>query len=295
MAEAVLIARAGSRYGAGDLPKTAGMLASRGVRISQTHVVQSREMLRNCVKAAKNSGAQIIVVCGGDGSQSAAVDVIAYSESTLGIIPAGTGNSFAQSLRIGPSLENAVDVIAAGNVAQIDLPCANGTYFANFATVGLAADIGIQTPRLLKRITGPLAYALAGLAPVLFHKPFECEVKWNGKKSLRMMTDQLIVGRFFGAARIMSAVTPFDGRLAFFATHSAGTWNIVRGYLALLRGTERNLSDAHVFSAKKIKIRTDPPQHVSLDGSEFAKTPVRFSVARRALRVFVPRQLQPQA
>ncbi|MBV8726709.1 MAG: YegS/Rv2252/BmrU family lipid kinase [Candidatus Eremiobacteraeota bacterium] len=291
MAQAVLVARSGSRYGAADLPRAAKLLSERGVTIGQSHVVPSREALRKCIKDAVRSHAAIVVVCGGDGSQSAAVDVLACTDTVLGIIPAGTGNSFARSLHIEPTLEGGADVVAGGNIALIDLPCANGTYFANFATVGLAAQIGDETPRLLKRMTGPLAYALSGIAPILFHRPFDCTIKWDGKKSLKMMTDQIIVGRYFGAKPIIADANPFDGRLGFFATRAAGSWNILRSYFALLRGTPRRISDAHCFAAKKIKVRTDHPQPVSLDGSEFGETPVRFTVTRRALRVFVPREL----
>ncbi len=295
MREAVLVARAGSRYGAVDLSRTAQLLTRRGIRIEQTHIVPSHEALHARVKDAVRSRAEIVVVCGGDGSQSAAVDAMAQSESVLGIIPAGTGNSFARSLSIKPSLEDAVDVIASAKVVRIDLPRANKTYFANFATVGLAAQIAVDTPHLLKRTTGPLAYVLTGVAPVLFHRPFHCTVKWDGKKSFEMTTDQIIVGRYFGAEPILSDVTPFDGRLAFFATRAGGTWSTLRSYLALLRGTERQLSDAHCFSAEKIKIRTDSPQPLSLDGSDFGETPVKFSVCRRALRVFVPQTLANSA
>jgi len=289
--QAVIVARSGSRRGLADLKRAAALLSSSGVTIAQTHIVPNRDALRTCVTHAVRSHAEVIVVCGGDGSQSAAVDVMAHSDSVLGIIPAGTGNSFAQSLHIKPSLEDAVAVIAAGVMACIDLPRANETHFANFATVGLAAEIAVETPRALKRTTGPLAYALAAITPVLTHRPFGCKVKWDKKKVLKMVTDQIVVGRYFGAEPILGSVTPFDGRLAFFASRAGGIWNLLRSYVALLRGTPRRLSDAHCFSARKIKIKTDGPQPVALDGSDFGETPVTFSVARRALKVFVPREL----
>ncbi len=39
----------------------------------------------------------------------------------------------------------------------------NGTYFANFATIGLSSTIARATPNRLKKIIGAAAYVLAGL------------------------------------------------------------------------------------------------------------------------------------
>ena len=62
-----------------------------------------------------------IIVGGGDGTISSVVDAFAYRATVFGLLPLGTANSFARSLEIPLDLEGAVDVIAHGKVADVDL------------------------------------------------------------------------------------------------------------------------------------------------------------------------------
>ena len=206
------------------------------------------------------------------------------------MIPAGTGNSFAHSLGIGSDFERAIEAIVNGKEIKVDLGVVNGTYFANFATIGLASEIGDETPNLLKRITGPVAYGLAGIKPMLMHQAFNCVIKWK-RNVLKLETHQIIVanGRYYGHEALTPSATIVDGELTFFATTGTSRLDILRQYTALVRGDQTQMRDAHYFTAKKISIKTDRPELLSIDGCALGKTPAKFSVARKALRVMVPR------
>ncbi|MGP6158186.1 MAG: diacylglycerol/lipid kinase family protein, partial [Vulcanimicrobiaceae bacterium] len=65
-------------------------------------------------------------------------------------------------------------------------------------------------------------------------------------------------------------------------------WDVARMFLAMYRGKHTTLADADYFSAKEVVIKTHPKQFVDVDGEAYGKTPVHFSIARRALRVLVP-------
>jgi len=97
------------------------------------------------------------VVGGGDGTLSSAVGAFAYADAALGVLPLGTGNSFAQTLTIPQNLERALDIIAGGKVVDVDLGIVNGAYFSNVATIGLSANVARRTPKGLKRVLGPIA------------------------------------------------------------------------------------------------------------------------------------------
>src|SRR3546814_7069349 len=56
------------------------------------------------------------------------------------LLPLGTANSFARTLGIPLDLPGAVDVIANGRRARIDLGAINNDYFANVAAIGLPSD-----------------------------------------------------------------------------------------------------------------------------------------------------------
>ena len=289
MQQAVLIAKLTSNKGPEAFAEVSKALTDRGISIVEAHQVENRKELQKRVRRAVKSGHKFIIVAGGDGSQAAAVGELAHTDAVLGVIPAGTGNSFAQSLGIKPSIEDAIDTLLNGRVTQVDLGVVNGTYFANFATIGLAAQIGEDTPKLLKKITGGIAYGLSAMIPILTHKPFKATVRWQ-KNELKVETFQMIVanGRFFGNTPILPDATITDGKLAFFTTAGSGRLENMRMYLAFLQGTQTGLPDAHYFQSKKITVKTKRKQAVAIDGSSLGTTPAVFEVARKALNVMVP-------
>src|SRR3546814_2461195 len=69
-------------------------------------------------------------------------------------LPLGTANSFARTLGIPLDLPGAVDVIANGRRARIDLGAINNDYFANVAAIGLPSLVGSTIPDGLKRVLG---------------------------------------------------------------------------------------------------------------------------------------------
>jgi diacylglycerol kinase (ATP) len=266
------------------------LLIERGVNVDEAHIASDARETRRHVKRAIRAGRKLVIVAGGDGTLTQVVGAFAHTDVTLGVIPVGTGNSFARSLGIAPELESAVEAIAAGRCERVDLGRVNRTYFANFSTLGLSADISGATPGRLKGAIGAAAYAVAGLRPLLMHQPFDCRIRW-GKNRLDLRTHQVIVanGRYFGDTAILPEATIDDGELALFTTTGTSTWDVAKSFLALFAGRQIDLRDAHYFSAPKIKIKTSPHVALAIDGDVIGKTPANFSVARRALRVMVPR------
>lgn len=252
-------------------------------------MVRRRKALKRRILQAVKSGKTYIVVIGGDGTQTAAVSELAHTDSVLAVVPAGTGNSFALSLGITADVDEAIETIAAGKEIRVDAGIVNGTYFANFATIGVIAEAANRTVKPLKRIVGPIAYGLAALGPLLRRKPFEMRVKWPGN-SLTLQTHQAIVasGRYFGWEPLTPNASVRDGDLAFFAAAGTTPADAIVTNAALLRGKHTNLEGAHYFSAERVTIKTVPRQPVNIDGHAFGKTPATFEIAPKALRVLVP-------
>jgi diacylglycerol kinase (ATP) len=291
-----IICRQTSRHGVAYFARLQEELPKRGVRIVEAHMVRRRSALQKRIKHAIKAGGQIVVVVGGDGTQTAAVDVLAHAKTVMAVVPAGTGNSFALSLGIRADLDEAIETIASGKELRVDLGTANGTHFANFATVGLIADAANRTPTFLKKIVGPAAYVVGGIAPLFEDKPFEMRVRRPGDK-MQFRTYQAIVasGRYFGWKPVTPNATIRTGNLAFFTAEGSTPADVFRVNAALLRGDHTQIEGAHFFSDRTIEIRCKPAQPVNIDGHHFGKTPVIFKIAPRALRVLVPNDFKPKA
>jgi diacylglycerol kinase (ATP) len=286
---ATVILNLRSSHARRELDRVRSLLAVRGINVADFWTVNGTAELKRRLKQAARKRAETVIVGGGDGTMTQAANVLARTSTVLGVLPLGTGNSFALTLGVGDSLENAVDTSAAGRVACVDLGLVNGHYFANFATIGFAAEVAQSADHNLKALVGPIAYFVAALLPLLLHKGFRARVRAK-KRRLALDTQQIIVvnGRFFGNRAISDDATDTDGKLRFYATGGTSRLEILRTYVAFALGIHRYLPEAHAFADKRIKVRTKPRQPLSIDGDALGKTPAHFSVARGALQVFVP-------
>jgi YegS/Rv2252/BmrU family lipid kinase len=288
--EAVVIINRRSRRCEPELERIHALLRAHRVPVAAFHVVASSKELRRCAKRAAKAGAPAVIAGGGDGTLAHAVDALAHSDTVLGVLPLGTGNSFAQSLGLDAhDIEAAVGVIARGNVGRIDLGRVNGTHFANFATIGISSEIADATQTTVKRWAGPLAYALAAIRLLLTHRSFRARIRWKGGE-LEVRTQDIIVanGRFFGSTPVAPGASLTDGRLALYTRDDASRAGALRTYLAFGTHTQATLVGAHVVNAPRFDIRTRAKQKISIDGSLLEMTPARFRVERAALRVFLP-------
>src|SRR3546814_3371184 len=102
----------------------------------------------------------MVIVGGGDGSISGAVDSFIGCDCVFALLPLGTANSFARTLGIPVDLDGAIDVIATGRRARIDLGAIDGDYFANVAAIGMPSLIGSTIPNGLKRVLGRAGYVI---------------------------------------------------------------------------------------------------------------------------------------
>lgn len=288
MRRAIVIAQSHARQGDKQLEQAGAELRARGVSVEASHLESGHKAIRKRIRQAVRSEAPIIVLIGGDGTQTIGAAEVAHSKTILGVVPAGTGNSFAESLGIR-SFEQAYDAIAYGRVERVDVGVVNGVRFANFATIGLASVITKKTPRWLKHAVGPIAYGISAMKPLFRHRAFDASVKWK-KNRLNIRTHQIIVvnGRMFGHTPITPESTLTDGALTFFATARTSPIDVIRTYASFLTNSQMSLPQAHYFRAEKLTIKTSHEALVAIDGSPICKTPAKFSVDRNALAVFVP-------
>jgi diacylglycerol kinase (ATP) len=281
----IVNSRSGRAGRAAEIP---GLLAERGIDVGHFWAVEDEKALRRRVKQAIKAGASLVIVGGGDGSMTTAADVLAKKKTVLGVLPLGTGNSFARTIGLDEDLDVAIEAIVQRRVERVDLGRVNDTYFANFATIGLSAEVAEAAPRSLKRAIGAAAYVVGGLVPFAKAEPFHVKIKWDGGKQ-EIDTHQIVIasGRYFGHQPIAPGATALDHRLALFTTTGLSHLDIVRTYLALGLGVQERLPDAIAFSAREIRVKAKPKQLISIDGNALGETPARFKVVPRALNVVV--------
>src|SRR6185503_7559707 len=170
MTRVAVLAHAGKTLG-GGLPELRRVLARHGIDDPYWCEVPKSKKAPKQVERALRQGADLIFVWGGDGMVQRCVDVVAGTDATIAIMPAGTANLFASNLGMPKHIDAAVEVGLTGERRKLDVGRLNGEMFAVMAGVGFDARVIRDASPEMKRHFGRSAYIWAG-AKNLRAKPF---------------------------------------------------------------------------------------------------------------------------
>jgi YegS/Rv2252/BmrU family lipid kinase len=129
---------------------------------------------RSMAHEAALGGAELVVVCGGDGTVRTVCAELAGTGIPVGVVPAGTGNLLARNLALPLYLNAAVDVALNGQDRAIDLVRISGDglgedqHFLVMAGMGFDAAIMEGANDQIKAKVGWLAYVVSGLRNLMF-------------------------------------------------------------------------------------------------------------------------------
>jgi undecaprenyl-diphosphatase len=231
--------------------------------------------------------AEVLGVCGGDGTMAAAAQAAFEAGLPLLVFPGGTMNHLARDLGI-EGADDAVRALAAGEAARIDVASVDGSVFVNNATLGAHVEL-VESRRRLAEKTGRWpAQALAAARALLKSEPVH--VRLDGKPR------ELWLGFFGNGTYHDRGIAPGwrrsldSGVLDVRLLEATGGRSRARGLLALLlagTGRDRDLRRAEVRS-----LRLEPlegPLRVTRDGEMIeTEEPVLIASHRGALLAYSP-------
>ncbi|HYD37730.1 MAG TPA: diacylglycerol kinase family protein, partial [Allosphingosinicella sp.] len=119
--QAVLVVNAHSRRGRALFREAVEKLRGAGIELIAAHALRNPRLLPDTVREAVRGGAPMVIVGGGDGSLSCAVDELVDRDCVFALLPLGTANSFARTLGIPLDLDGAIAAVASGRRRRIDL------------------------------------------------------------------------------------------------------------------------------------------------------------------------------
>lgn len=289
--EAVLIVNARARRGGQLYAQARRLLEQRGLRITEAYPVRDPGRIPELITATLAKNPPLVIVGGGDGTVSSVVDFFANRDVALGVLPLGTANSFCRSVGIPVEVEGAVDVIAAGKIADVDLGSIDGDLFANSASLGMSPQIARTQPHLLKRYLGRAGYVIAAAGVVARYQPFACRIVEDDGNVVTIpgALDVLIAnGTYHGGVPIADEADVESRDLVIRVMRGKSRLDLMRLWGRLWM--RRPLKDANltVIRTTAARLETDPPQYISIDGEVVTQTPVTVRVARQALHLMVP-------
>ncbi|ART69386.1 diacylglycerol kinase [Mycobacterium dioxanotrophicus] len=253
------------------------------------------EHARRLVRDALDTGTDALVVVGGDGVISLALQELAQGSVPLGIVPAGTGNDHAREFRLPTSdPEAAADVIVAGHTETIDLGrivdgAGDVKWFGTVMAAGFDSLVSDRTNRMSwphgrMRYNVAMVAELSKLRLLPFRLAFDDGPEVTTALTLAAFGNTRSYG---GGMLICPGADHADGLLDITMAHSASRTKLIRLFPTVFKGTHVNLPEITTKRAATVHVDC-PGINAYADGDFAAALPVTVSAVPQALRILVP-------
>lgn len=253
------------------------------------HAVKNPDQLEATVNKALAKQPDLVILGGGDGTISGLVDLLVGRGVTLAVLPLGTANSFARSLGIPLTIDGAVEVIRTGHAKRIDLGMIDKDYFASCAALGISPQIAETVPHGLKKVLGRVGYLGWAAYQFLHFKPFTLIVgEGAAAERLRVVEVRISNGGYHGGTRVVPEADVASGEIVVQAVCGHMRRRLVRNWALSFIGHYSARETTRSFTGTAIRIATEPPLPVSIDGEVLATTPVTARIAAAVIEVMVP-------
>lgn len=243
------------------------------------------------------AGADLLIASGGDGTVSAVAGAVMGTDIPLGIIPRGTANAFAVAMDIPTHLRGACDTIVAGLTQTVDAARCNGQPMILLAGVGFEAETVERANRETKSRWGALAYIFAGIQQLNAQQLFDTTIEVDGVTNT-LQAAAITVANAAPSTSVLAQgsgqVIASDGLLDITigspqnALQAIDT--MVKLFGSALIRTETELEGVVQLQATTVRVTTEPPQKVVVDGEIIGTTPIELECLPQSLQVFAPPQ-----
>ena len=290
---AALIVNARSRSGQAQFAEVCGLLDQLPYPVD-SHAVEDPKQLDATLERALAKRPDLVILGGGDGTISGLVDRLVGAGVILGVLPFGTANSFVRSLGIPLDMAGAVEVLATGRPMRIDLGLIDKDYYCNCATLGIAPQIAQSVPHGLKKVFGRLGYLGWAAWEFLHFRPFTLIVgEGDTAERLRVVEVRIANGPFHGGTEMVESADVNSGEIVVQAVIGHVKRRLVANWAATLLRLPARHDEVREFHGRSIRIATEPPMPISIDGEVLAKTPVTATIAAGIIEVMVPAAAPP--
>lgn len=285
---AAMIVNAQSRKGQDQLDRACAALKGLPYTVD-AHAVHDPKELDAAITKALATKPDLLILGGGDGTISGLVDHLVGTDTALAVLPLGTANSFARTLGIPLDLDGAVEVIRTGQLKRIDLGMIDGDYFANCAAIGISPQIAETVPHKLKRYLGRVGYLGWAALQYARFKPFWLTIDDGQQvKRLRALEVRISNGRFHGGTELVDGARVDSGEIVVQAVTGHFKRRLLKNWGASVLRLDSRHDDTVNFTGTSLKVSTEPPLPISIDGEVLATTPVTAHIAAGVIEVMVP-------
>jgi len=245
-----------------------------------------------------------LVIIGGDGTMNEVINGIDnYADVTLGYIPAGSSNDLARDLQITFNPAQAMlAILNPKEYAYCDIGIIeyDGVQRNFGVSMGIGYDAAVchevlhsRMKRYLNKLhLGKLIYLYVALKQLATTKQYGCELILDGSRKIHLDHYYFVttmIHKFEGGGfKFCPEANCADGILDVCAINNISKLWALRILPTAFSGKHTKFRGVNIYKAKEIKIISDVPAAVHMDGeSAGIRSEVSISLAKQQLRIIV--------
>ncbi|MBN1116304.1 MAG: diacylglycerol kinase family lipid kinase [Bacteroidales bacterium] len=241
------------------------------------------------VKECRQNNFDIVVAVGGDGTVNEVASA-AYTEGLImGIIPNGSGNGLARSLRIPINHKIAIYIIKKGHLTRIDLGSVQDRYF--FCTCGSGFDAHIGYKFSKSETRGFKTYIKMILREFFGYGSKKFKLKLDGQKYTKraFLVTVANAGQYGNNAYIAPKAKLNDGKLEVSVLKPFPWYKALQLALRLFARNIDRSRYIETFQVEKVTFRKKKEYEFHIDGEPLIlQGPVKIRIIPKGLNVIVP-------
>jgi YegS/Rv2252/BmrU family lipid kinase len=280
------------RSGVDRVKALQGLIEQHLDKNKYTHEIAYTQYAKHGTELAKKAaeeGMDIVVAVGGDGSVNDIIAGIHGTKTILAIIPKGSGNGLARSLKIPLDPVQALALINEGNTATIDLGKADNRIFVSNTGVGFDALVARKFAKSNRR--GMAIYSWIVTKYLWMYKEWKWDIEVDGTP----MREKAFILTVANAAQF-----GYNFKIAPLADLQDGLFDIViikkypkiLGALIALRAFQGTLMKSKYvlhFKGKNVTISHPQLSLLQMDGDVHkCGNKVKIEMLQASLNILIP-------
>ena len=237
-----------------------------------------------------------VIAAGGDGTLNEVINGVARhaSDIRVGLLPLGTGNDFARSLKLPGTIAENIAVLRAAETRSIDLVRVRSDrirYFVNVSAGGFSGLVDEKLTPKMKRTWGPLAYVRSAAAALPELHAFRTTVQLADGEKLKLNLYNMIVanGNFVaGGLPVAPDADPGDGLLDVILIPKRSTPEMVVLAAQIILGNHLGSKSVIFRRTHRLTVNSRPGMWFNADGELVGNEPATFELLPRALHFVAP-------
>ena len=273
--------------------------------VTTQHADHATELACNAVK----EGATHVICLGGDGSLNEVINGVmqaiesnpAFNRVRVGLLPHGTGNDFARTMRVANNLTLLKQLIDDDSYRVIDLGHAqyNGTngkpggrYFVNITDVGIGGMIAMNLAHSSKLFGPTITYQKEILMALLTYKNQPVNIRAAGFDYEGSIMSVIVGnGQFFGGGMgIAPHALPDDKLFSVVVIGAISMFDYLKNLGNIKKSKKIEHPEVKYLTTSEIVIESPVAGlPIDMDGEFVGYTPITMKVVPAAIRFIAPK------